>query len=48
MALKEQANTSGLTVKKRCNRCLQYLRADGTCQNPKCVKYVPPKDEDNK
>ena len=29
-----------LRWKKRCFRCLQYLRNDGTCQNPKCVRYV--------
>lgn len=29
-----------LRWKKRCFRCLQYLRDDGTCQNPKCVRYV--------
>lgn len=33
-----------LKWKKRCFRCLQYLRDDGTCQNPKCVRYV---DESN-
>lgn len=29
-----------LKWKKRCFRCLQYLRDDGTCQNPKCVRYA--------
>lgn len=29
-----------LKWKRRCFRCLQYLRNDGTCQNPKCVRYV--------
>lgn len=29
-----------LKWKKRCFRCLQYLRDDGTCQNPKCVRYI--------
>ncbi|WP_337374817.1 hypothetical protein [Mitsuokella jalaludinii] len=29
-----------LKWKRRCFRCLQYLRDDGTCQNPKCVRYV--------
>ena len=29
-----------LKWKKRCFRCLQYLRDDGTCQTPKCVRYV--------
>ena len=27
-------------IKKRCFRCLHVLREDGTCQNPKCVRYV--------
>lgn len=30
-----------MAIKKRCIRCMQVLREDGTCQNPKCVKYVP-------
>jgi len=30
-----------MAVKKRCIRCLKVVRADGTCQNPKCVLYVP-------
>ncbi len=30
-----------MAIKKRCIRCLQVLREDGTCQNTKCVKYVP-------
>ena len=35
-------------VKKRCIRCRKELREDGTCQNPKCVRYVPePEPEDN-
>ena len=47
-------------ITKRCNRCLKPMRNDGTneqpkwvCNNPKCVKYVPPapyvpdKTEDN-
>ena len=29
-----------LKWRRRCFRCLQYLRDDGTCQNPKCVRYV--------
>lgn len=32
-------------VKKRCIRCRKPVREDGTCQNPSCVRYVPPKDE---
>lgn len=30
-----------MAIKKRCIRCRQYLRPDGTCQNPDCVRYVP-------
>ena len=30
-----------MAIKKRCIRCLREVRADGTCQNPSCVKYVP-------
>ena len=30
-----------MAIKKRCIRCRQYLRPDGTCQNPNCVRYVP-------
>lgn len=26
--------------RRRCFRCLHYLRDDGTCQNPKCVRYT--------
>lgn len=36
-------------VSKKCNRCRKPMRNDGTaeqpkwvCNNPKCVKYVPP------
>ena len=32
-------------VKKRCIRCRKPVREEGTCQNPNCVRYVPPKDE---
>jgi hypothetical protein len=28
-------------VTPRCIRCRKPLRPDGTCQNPKCVRYVP-------
>ena len=28
-------------VTKRCIRCRKPLRADGTCQNTKCVRYKP-------
>ena len=30
-----------MPIKKRCGRCLRPVRPDGTCQNPKCVRYVP-------
>lgn len=40
-----------LKITKRCNRCLKPMRNDGTeetpkwvCNNPKCVKYKPPKE----
>ncbi len=32
-------------VKKRCGFCLRVVRADGTCQNKKCPRYVPEKTE---
>jgi hypothetical protein len=39
-------------VSKKCNRCRKPMRNDGTeeqpkwvCNNPKCVKYVPPEPE---
>ena len=35
-----------MAIKKRCIRCRQYLREDGTCQNPKCVRYVPEENEE--
>lgn len=28
-------------ITKRCIRCRKPLRVDGTCQNPKCVRYKP-------
>jgi hypothetical protein len=28
-------------ITKRCFRCRKPLRSDGTCQNPKCVRYKP-------
>lgn len=38
-------------VSKKCNRCRKPMRNDGTaenphlvCNNPNCVKYVPPAD----
>lgn len=40
-----------LKIIRRCNRCLKPMRNDGTeqepkwvCNNPKCVKYKPPKN----
>ena len=43
-----------LAVKKRCNKCVQLMRNDGTeteprwvCNNPKCVRYVPPEEAQN-
>ena len=30
-----------MAITKRCIRCRQPLREDGTCQNPNCVRYVP-------
>lgn len=43
-----------LSIIKRCNRCRKPMRNDGTeeqpiwvCNNPKCVKYVPPADGTN-
>lgn len=36
---------SYLQIKKRCIRCRQYLREDGTCGNEKCSRYTPPKSE---
>jgi hypothetical protein len=42
-----------MKITKRCNRCLKPMRNDGTeqnpkwvCNNPKCVKYVPPADNE--
>lgn len=39
-----------MSIKKRCLRCLKVMRNDGTeqnpkwvCNNPSCVRYVPPK-----
>lgn len=30
-----------MAVKKRCGFCLKVVRADGTCANPDCPRYVP-------
>ena len=42
-----------MAVKKRCIRCLNVMRNDGTKENPKwvcdeptCVRYVPPKQKE--
>ena len=32
-------------ITKRCIRCRKPLREDGTCQNPKCVRYKAPKEQ---
>ncbi len=32
-------------ITKRCIRCRKPLRADGTCQNEKCVRYKPEPEE---
>ena len=41
-----------LSIKVRCRRCRQPMRNDGTeanpiwvCNNPSCVCYVPPTDD---
>ena len=36
-----------MPVKHRCGFCLRVVRADRTCQNPDCPRYVPdkPKEE---
>lgn len=34
-------------VKKRCFYCRKVVRADGTCQYPKCVLYVPEPPAEN-
>lgn len=35
-----------MAIKKRCIFCRKVVRPDGTCQNEKCVLYVPEKKED--
>lgn len=37
-----------MAIKKRCFRCMKVLRADGTCQNPKCIRYVPDEETEEK
>jgi hypothetical protein len=34
-----------MAVKKRCGFCLEEVRADGTCQNEKCPRYVPENEQ---
>lgn len=34
-----------MAVKHRCIYCRKVLRVDGTCQNPECPRYTPPKEE---
>jgi len=41
-----------MAITRRCNRCLKPMRNDGTdeqpkwvCNNPSCVKYVPPVED---
>ena len=43
-----------MAVTKRCIRCRQPMRNDGTetapkwvCNNPDCVRYVPPENDEN-
>ncbi|MDD6134089.1 MAG: hypothetical protein PUB49_05180 [Selenomonadaceae bacterium] len=35
-----------MAIKKRCIFCRKVVRPDGTCQNEKCVLYVPEKTEE--
>ncbi len=37
-----------MAIVKRCIRCRKPLRADGTCQNPDCVRYVPELKQEDK
>ncbi|MFW5631207.1 MAG: hypothetical protein ACOCNB_10550 [Acetivibrio ethanolgignens] len=37
-----------MAIKYRCFRCMKVLRADGTCQNPKCIRYVPEEETEEK
>ena len=30
-----------MAIKERCIRCMKITRSNGTCQNPKCSRYVP-------
>lgn len=33
-------------ITRRCIRCRKPLREDNTCQNPECVRYTPPREDD--
>lgn len=35
-----------MAVKHRCGFCRKVLRADGTCANPDCPRYVPETQEE--
>lgn len=35
-----------MAVKHRCGFCRKVLRADGTCANPDCPRYVPETTKD--
>ena len=37
-----------MAIVKRCIRCRKPLRADGTCQNQDCVRYVPELKQEDK
>lgn len=37
-----------MAIKYRCFRCMKALRADGTCQNPKCIRYAPEEETEEK
>ena len=37
-----------MAIKYRCFRRMKVLRADGTCQNPKCIRYVPDEETEEK
>ena len=37
-----------MAIKYRCFRCMKVLRAGGTCQNPKCIRYVPDEETEEK
>lgn len=37
-----------LKIKRRCIRCLTVLRADNTCSNEECPKYVEEEKQESK